>query len=106
MTRKQIIESAWVNFRPMIARYIDVDLHLVAGESTWEELGLDSLDFVEMIMMVEEEFNVELSEREVDDAKTLGDLHILLMRTIQGDREVAITIRNTINTRCSLCGRS
>jgi len=109
MTRVQKFNSAWFNFKPMVAKYIDVEVHRARSDATWEELGVDSLDFVELIMMVEEEYFVEFTDQEVEGIKTLGGLHVLLIRTLEGKREVEMTHRDTIHERASLCrccGRS
>lgn len=39
-----------------------------------EDLGADSLDFVELIMAFEDEFNVTLPDEEVSKLKTIGDI--------------------------------
>ena len=41
-----------------------MDAHFV------NDLGLDSLDTVEVIMAVEEEFSVEITDKDADDIKT------------------------------------
>jgi acyl carrier protein len=41
---------------------------------TLAELGVDSLDFVEIIMAVEEEFNIEVSDEKAEQIKTVADL--------------------------------
>ncbi len=45
-----------------------------------EDLGLDSLDGVEMLMTLEEDFDCEISDAEFDTLKTVGDTVDLLMR--------------------------
>ena len=44
----------------------------------FNDLGADSLDFVELSMMLEREFNVKFSEDEMANAKTVGDLYELI----------------------------
>ncbi len=39
-----------------------------------EDLDADSLDAVELIMNVEDEFNIEISDEEATDIKTVGQL--------------------------------
>ena len=39
-----------------------------------EDLGADSLDAVEIIMQVEEEFGVEITEDVIQNMKVLGDI--------------------------------
>lgn len=38
------------------------------------DLGLDSLDGLEMVMAMEDRFNVEVTEDEWDDVRTLGQM--------------------------------
>ena len=49
----------------------DEDL-VITGETAFKDLGLDSLDTVELIMNVEEEFGVTVPTD--DPIKTVGDL--------------------------------
>ena len=39
-----------------------------------EDLGADSLDFVEMLMTLEDEFNVTISDEEAKELKTVADV--------------------------------
>jgi acyl carrier protein len=39
-----------------------------------EDLGADSIDAVELIMNVEEEFNLQVSDEDAQNIKTVGDL--------------------------------
>lgn len=54
-------------------RQLELDPEEITRESTFESLGIDSLDIVEMIMDLESELGVEL---EVEDQKitTFGEL--------------------------------
>lgn len=38
-----------------------------------EDIGADSLDLVELIMALEQEFDVEIDDDEVEGIKTVGD---------------------------------
>jgi acyl carrier protein len=50
----------------------DLEADKIAAESTWDELGLDSLDTVELVMNMEDEFGISLEMTE--DMKTVGDV--------------------------------
>lgn len=39
-----------------------------------EDLGADSLDFVEMLMTLEDEFGVTISDEEAKELKTVADI--------------------------------
>ena len=44
-----------------------------------EDLGLDSLDAVELLVMAEDDFGVIVSDEELEGAETVGDLVGLLI---------------------------
>ncbi len=56
----------------IIAEAKDLDAQDITAESTFEDLGLDSLDTVDLIMNFEDEFGVTLKMSE--DLKTVGDV--------------------------------
>ena len=39
-----------------------------------DDLGADSLDVVEMLMTVEDEFEIEIPDSVIEDLKTIGDV--------------------------------
>ncbi|ORY79461.1 acyl carrier protein-like protein [Protomyces lactucae-debilis] len=43
-----------------------------ATSSFQNDLGLDSLDTVEVVMAIEEEFSVEIPDKEADEIKSVG----------------------------------
>lgn len=49
----------------LLAEHLDVDPGTIQAETTFESLGIDSLDTVEMVMELEEELglDLELTER-------------------------------------------
>ncbi len=55
------------------AKQLDMDPEQITRESTFESLGIDSLDIVEMVMDLETELGVEL---ELEDQKitTFGEM--------------------------------
>ena len=55
------------------ARQLDLDVDEITPDSTFESLGIDSLDIVEMIMDLETELGVEL-ELEDQQISTFGEL--------------------------------
>ena len=56
----------------VIAEHTGGDVSEITQETTFEDLGVDSLDTVEMVMRLEEELNIEL---EMDGSfETVGDL--------------------------------
>ena len=56
------------------ARVLEVDPLMVKGTSNFNyDLGADSLDEVELVMSLEEEFNIEISDMEADQIPTVGE---------------------------------
>lgn len=39
-----------------------------------DDLGADSLDLVDLVMSLEDEFNVEIPDEQVENIKTVGDI--------------------------------
>ena len=54
---------------------LDVEKDKVTMEaSIIDDLGADSLDVVDIIMSLEEEFGVEIPDDQVENMKTVGDI--------------------------------
>ena len=54
---------------------LDVEEEKITMEaSIVDDLGADSLDLVDMVMSLEEEFDVEIPDDQVENIKTVGDI--------------------------------
>lgn len=54
---------------------LDADEDAVVAEaSIMEDLGADSLDIADIIMSVEEEFDIEVPDEQLANIKTVGDM--------------------------------
>jgi len=61
--------------KAIIVEQLGTDENSVTLETSFvDDLGADSLDVVELIMALEEEFDMEIADGEVDDIKTVGDV--------------------------------
>lgn len=43
-------------------------------QTTWEEIDADSLDLVEIVMAIEDEFDIEIPDEAVAAMQSMGDL--------------------------------
>ena len=60
---------------------LGIDANRVADTASMEsDLGVASLDMVETIMALEDEFGIEISDRDADAIQTVGDV-IALIKT-------------------------
>jgi acyl carrier protein len=60
--------------KEIIARELEVDLKQLQPEAKFiEDLGADSLDIVELVMALEEEFGIDIPDEDADKLKTVGD---------------------------------
>ena len=60
--------------RDIIVEVLNVDETEVAMESTFiDDLGADSLDVFQIIMGIEEEFDIEIPNEEAEKIVTVGD---------------------------------
>ncbi len=66
--------SAYEKIQGMIAEQLGVEVAEVKLETSFEDLDADSLDIVELVMALEEEFELEISDEEVEKIKTVGDV--------------------------------
>lgn len=61
--------------KDIIVEQLDVEEDAVTMEaSITEDLGADSLDIVDLVMSIEESFDVEIPDEEVENIKTVGDI--------------------------------
>lgn len=61
--------------RDIIVDQLDADENEVTLDaSIIDDLGADSLDVVDLVMSIEEEFDVEIPDEEVENIKTVGDI--------------------------------
>ena len=61
--------------REIISKELNLDPSKVTLEASLEhDLGADSLDAVEVIMALEDEFDIEISDDASQNIKTVGDI--------------------------------
>lgn len=59
----------------IVSEATKVEAANIKGETSFvDDLNLDSLDMVEMMMKMEEEFGLEIPEEKTEDLKTINDV--------------------------------
>lgn len=64
MTKERVIT--------LLAEHLDVDASTITDATTFEDLDIDSLDTVEIMMEMEDEFGIEIKVEDIGN--TVGDL--------------------------------
>lgn len=71
--------STFEKVKGVIIKQLDVKDSDVTPDATFQEdLGADSLDMVELVMSLEEEFGIEIPEEDAEKAKTVKDVIIYI----------------------------
>ena len=69
--------------KKVIAEVLNVDPNEITMETTFQDdLGADSLDIFQIIMGIEEEYDIELDNESVEQIQTVGDA-VEAIRTIK-----------------------
>jgi len=66
-------EAAFEKFRECAVEVLQVPADKVTREARFaDDLDADSLDLVELVMALEESFDITVEERELEDIETIG----------------------------------
>lgn len=69
--------------KAIIAEVLNIDADSITEETTFvDDLGADSLDIFQIIMGIEEEYDIELDNESVEQIQTVGDA-VEAIRTIK-----------------------
>jgi acyl carrier protein len=61
--------------KEIVAEQLGKDVNeITTGASFIDDLGADSLDIVELVMKMEEEFGIEIPDEEAEKIKTVNDV--------------------------------
>jgi acyl carrier protein len=81
MTREEIFEKV----KDIISDKLGIDREEIAEDSSLiDDLGADSLDLVDLVMVFEEEFDVKIEDEELENIKTVKDVVDGIMSKIEG----------------------
>ena len=68
------MEDIMSRVRDIIVDQFSIDPDSITSDMRIEDIGADSLDLVEMVMTVEEEFGIEIQDEDIETLTTIGDL--------------------------------
>ena len=60
--------------KEIVAESLNVEESTLSETTTFESLGADSLDLMDMVMTFEDEFGVEIDTEAIGDLKTIGSV--------------------------------
>jgi len=64
-----------VRVRSLVADQLGVDIsEVIPGANILDDLGADSLDVVELVMSLEDAFDIEVPDEVVETMRTIGDI--------------------------------
>jgi acyl carrier protein len=75
-SKKEVKQMASIaeRVKQIVAEQLGVDEDQVTNEASFmEDLGADSLDTVELVMALEEEFDIEISDEDAEKIQTVQD---------------------------------
>ena len=73
-------QELFARFRKCAVEVLSVSEDKVVPEASFgDDLDADSLDLVELVMALEEEFDIEVPESDLENAKTVGQAFDLVV---------------------------
>ena len=61
--------------KEILAAQLDANIDIMSADTRiGEDLGADSLDVVELLMAIEDEFGIEIPDDDIEGLKTVGDV--------------------------------
>jgi acyl carrier protein len=73
-------EELFARFRTCAVEVLSVDADKVVPEAKFgDDLDADSLDLVELVMALEEEFSIEVPEEDLEGIETVGQAYDLVV---------------------------
>jgi acyl carrier protein len=81
----RVSSSVFERVQNVVSEQLGVDLEKVTLEAEFvQDLNADSLDLVELIMQLEEEFGVEISDEQAESIVTVGDAYEFIQEHGEG----------------------
>ena len=74
MNKADIIQDV----NKFLVEEFEIDESLLKPEANWKEIGIDSLDFVDIVVVVENIFGLKIKGEEMTNVKTLNEFYVFL----------------------------
>ena len=76
-------DSLELKIRGLLAEQLGVDAGEVTPDANiLDDLGADSLDVVEMVMALEETFDIEVPDEDVEEMRTVADVERYVVKAV------------------------
>lgn len=71
---RRVLYMELEKIKAIIAEVLNIDADSITADTTFvDDLGADSLDIFQIIMGIEEEYDIELENEAVEQIQTVGD---------------------------------
>jgi acyl carrier protein len=68
-----VMPSVEENLKDIVIRIVHCDEGVLTPTSTWQDIKADSLDLVQVLVAVEDTFNIEVPDDDLRELKNLGE---------------------------------
>ena len=82
------METFFNQARGLLAEQLNIEAETIAMETSFEGINADSIDIVEMIMALEDLYDIEFPEEDLDKYPTLGSLITILYAFLQREGKI------------------
>lgn len=80
VTKNDVVEA----LRGLLGEF-EVEPADVSAEAEFEALGLDSLDLVELSVKVEDAYEIDISEEDLEPVRTVGDAADVVVKKVEAE---------------------
>jgi acyl carrier protein len=80
-----VSDENYERFKKCVVDVLSVEEDKVVPEASFgDDLDADSLDLVELVMALEEEFGIEVPEEDLQEIRTVGQAYTLVTGKLEG----------------------
>jgi acyl carrier protein len=71
MTKEEIIKDV----NDFLIEEFEIDESLISPDASWKQIGIDSLDFVDIVVIIEKKYGFKLKGEEMTNIATLDQFY-------------------------------